>query len=481
MRHIMCARYKKASSCLTLSLLATLIIPAQAAQPDVNQQRKRVNVLEENRPLPPGPGRWNEDYRFLDDPAKRTDFWDPIRYHRLSDSAWIQTGAEVRYRADHIRNPVYGLRGVDKDNFIQQRLQLHSDLHLFDDRLRFFVQLENTRSWNKALYAATDESKNELRQAFFDINGSLLDGRLVTRVGRQELGLGSFVFTNYRDSRNIRLGFDGVRLSYTRGPMKLDAFGLRPIVTGEGSFDDGSNNNVKFYGLYGSAPVYGALKVDAYLFGLETEERALAGLRGREERYTAGVRVFGERHGWDWSWDFAHQSGTLAGADIAAWAVSSESGYTLDGPFKPRLALRIDAASGDDKPGDNKVQVFDPLYPKNGVYGGSGVNTLSNMILIGPRYTFSPTRHMDVELQAFAAWRENKNDGVYLPGMTLVPGTQRSSASRIGTIYNGKIRWALNNNITAILEYGQVQAGSAIEQAGGSDMKYGSLTTVLRF
>lgn len=481
MMHATCSRYKKVSSCLTLALLAGLLIPAQAAQPDVNQQRKRGSVLEKNRPLPPGPPRWNEDYRFLDDPVKRTDFWDPIRYHRFSDSAWIQTGAEVRYRADHIQNPFYGMRGVDKDNFIQQRLQFHSDLHLLDDQLRVFVQLENTRSWNKAIYAATDESKNEVRQAFFDINSSLLDGRLVTRVGRQEMGLGSFVFTNYRDSRNIRLGFDGVRFSYTRGSMKLDAFGLRPIVAGDGSFDDGSNNNVKFYGLYGSSPVYGALNVDAYLFGLETKERSLAGLRGREDRYTTGLRVFGEWSGWDWSWDFAYQTGTLAGADIGAWAVSSESGYTIDNEFKSRLAFRIDAASGDGNPGDNKVQVFDPLYPKNGVYGGSGVNTLSNMILIGPKYTFSPYRQLDVELEAFAAWRENKNDGVYLPGMTQLPGTQGSSASRIGTIYNSKIRWALSNNITAILEYGQVQAGSAIEQAGGNDMKYGSLTTVLRF
>lgn len=178
------------------------------------------------------------------------------------------------------------------------------------------------------------------------------------------MAYGSFAFTNYRDATNIRLSFDGVRVSYTEPDFKIEAFGVRPIVTGESSFDDGSSNNVKFYGLYGTYPISDIFNVDAYGFGIETEQRTLAGLTGSEQRYTGGLRLYGKRAGWDWGWDFAYQGGKLNDADISAWALTGEGGYTLQGNWKPRLALRIDAASGDDKFGDNKIGVFDPLVPK---------------------------------------------------------------------------------------------------------------------
>lgn len=69
----------------------------------------------------------------------------------------------MRYRADTITNPVFGLRGVNTDNYLQQRLQAHSDLHLFNDKLRIFVQVENTKVWSKKILTPVDESNNEFR------------------------------------------------------------------------------------------------------------------------------------------------------------------------------------------------------------------------------------------------------------------------------------------------------------------------------
>ena len=198
-----CAR---ARSCLAFTTLAALLASqGLVAAPSTTLESARpkpLNNLETARPLPPGPPRWAEDYRFLDDPQKRTDPFDGLRYQRLSDSAWLQTGGEARYRFDTIRNPVFGRRGVDTDHYIQQRLQLHADLHLFDDALRAFVQLENTRAWNKALYGPYDQSRTELHQAFIDLNTPLAGGKLMTRIGRQELGYGNQAFVTYRDIRD---------------------------------------------------------------------------------------------------------------------------------------------------------------------------------------------------------------------------------------------------------------------------------------
>lgn len=478
-----CAR---ARSCLAFASLTSLLIGQGAlAAPSTTLESARpkpLNNLETARPLPPGPPRWVEDYRFLDDPAKRTDPFDGLRYQRLSDSAWLQTGGEARYRFDTIRNPVFGRRGVATDHYIQQRLQLHADLHLFDDAVRAFVQLENTRAWNKALYGPYDQSRTELHQAFIDLNTPLAGGKLMTRVGRQELGYGNQAFVTYRDARNIRLNFDGLRLAWSRPDgYRLDAFGLRPVVTGEDSFDDGSNNAVKFYGLYGTLPLAGPLKLDVYGFGLETDQRTLDGLTGAEKRYTAGIRLFGNAGPWDWTWDLAGQTGHLAGAQIRAWGLSSETGYRFTGAWKPRLALRVDAASGDHGLGDDRVGTFDPLYPKNGFYGDSGLTTLANLYLVGPLLTLAPHPTLQLESGLFGVWRQSTEDGVYLPGMTTVPGTVASSARKAGNLWRNNLRWMPTANLTLDLEYSYFQAGAAVRQANGDDTSFLMVATTFRF
>lgn len=471
----------------TLALVATAVAGTAYAQKSAlvtttsNEVKRPANPMEIMRPLPIRPPRWIEDYRFLDDESKRIDFFDPIRYHRLSDTAWIQFGAEARYRADTITNPVFGLTGINQDNYMQQRLQAHSDLHLWDDAFRVFVQIENTRTWNKEVITPVDESRTEFRQAFFDVNLNALGGKVRTRIGRQEMAYGSFAFTNYRDATNIRLSFDGARVTYNGPHFSVEVFGVRPIVTSDSNFDDGSNNNVKFYGLYGTFPISDVFNVDAYGFGLETDQRTLVGVTGSESRYTSGLRLYGKRAGWDWGWDFAHQSGTLGEADIDAWTVTGEAGYTFTGEWKPRLALRLDAASGDDDLGDDEVGVFDPMFPKNGTYGGAGVTTLANNYVVGPVVSFVPRSDMAVHITAYQAWKESTDDGVYVPGMVVAPGTTTTRSSDIGQIYNAELLWRVNPNTTLRFEYGFVRAGEAITEAGGSDLSFGEVTAIWRF
>ncbi|MHA6138748.1 alginate export family protein [Pseudomonas mohnii] len=52
-----------------------------------------------------------------------------------------------------------------------------------------------------------------------------------------------------------------------------------------------------------------------------------------------------------------------ARADIDAWAVSSDSGYTFAGPWKARMGLHVDAASGDED-GDQRAGTVEPLFPR---------------------------------------------------------------------------------------------------------------------
>lgn len=446
----------------------------------IGQCVQAASPLEQSRPGRPGAPRWVEDYRFLDAPAKASDPFDGVRYHRLSESAWLQLGAEARYRADVFNKPFFGLRGLNDDSYLMQRLQAHADLHLFDDAVRTFVQVENTRAFGKDLYSPNDESRNEVRQAFVDFNHDFAQGRYTTRIGRQEMGLGDQAWVTYRDSPNIRLSFDGVRASLNlKDGRKLDAFAFRPLKTGEDSWDDGSNNAVKFYGLYGTLPLTAAWNIDLFAFGLETDDRSLAGETGDEQRYTFGTRVFGRQQALDWSWNLAGQTGHLGNASIRAWALSSDTGYTFAHAWQPRLGMRIDAASGDRELGDGKVNTFDPLFPRNGVYGEASLTTLSNIIVVGPTFGFSPWRTLRFEPGVFEVWKQRAEDGVYMPGMSMLANT-RGTGRHVGTIYRANTRWLATPNLTLDVDLKYYDVSSAIKDAGGEDSSFISLRATFR-
>ncbi|HCD6632158.1 alginate export family protein [Pseudomonas aeruginosa] len=440
------------------------------------------NSLEQERPLRPGQPRWLENYRFLDDPVKRTDPFDSLRFQRLTESSWLQLGGEVRYRVDSIDKPVFGLRGVNDDSAWMQRLQAHADLHLFDDAVRAFVQVENSRAWGKDLLTPNDESKSDVHQAFLDFNRDVDSARFTARIGRQEMGYGALAFVTYRDTPNIRLAFDGARLTYAGGNgYRVDAFAVRPVSPSRDSFDDGSNNNVKFYGLYATVPLGNLGSADLYGFGLEIKERALAGVNGAEKRYTAGTRLFGKNGRYDWSWDLAGQFGHLAGAQIRAWAFVTDTGYSFDGSWRPRVGFRADGASGDRRRGDARIGTFDPLFPRNGVYGEAGLVTLSNALIAGPTVAFWPFSRVRLEPGVFQIWRQTTDDVVYLPGLKSVPGTASSSGRHVGTVYRANARWLANSNLTVDVDYSYYDVGRAISEAGGVDSSFLMTRATFRF
>jgi hypothetical protein len=439
--------------------------------------------VQKARPLRPGIARWAEDYRFLEDPAKRTDPFDAFRYVPFGTGNWATFGGEARYRADSHQQPYFGLRGTDSNSYLQQRLQAYADVHVMDDQFRLFAQLQETRSWRKAIYSPNDQSDTEFQQLFVDWNLSLAGGyKLTTRLGRQELVYGNQVLISDRDAPNLRFNLDGARLMLkTPGGYKIDAFALRPVTYGLKSFDDESSDDIVFAGLYSTFNFSKPWNIDAYALDLETRNRSLAGVTGDEVRYTAGTRIFGKADGYDWTWDIAGQFGHLGDATVHAWAVAGTSGYTFDGPWQPRLGLRTDIASGDSHRGDNRVGTFDPLYGKNGYYGEASITTLANLIAIGPQLAFSPIPALRIEPAVYGVWKQKAQDGVYFTGMGLAPGTTDTSSRRMGTIYKTYVRWLATRNLTVDFDWEYFDVSGSLREAGGKSVHFVSLRPTLRF
>ena len=76
------------------------------------------------------------------------------------------------------------------------------------------------------------------------------------------------------------------------------------------------------------------------------------------------LRYTGKIAAADWDMETMYQTGHVGDKTIAAWAVGSMLGYTLDTPWTPRFGLQVDAASGDRHLNDGRVETFNPLFPE---------------------------------------------------------------------------------------------------------------------
>ena len=85
--------------------------------------------------------RYNEDYSYLKDPDRRTDFWDPIKYIPIGDREdwYVSFGAQLRPWFQFYNNFNFGTT-PGPNAFLTQRYLFHGDFH-FGPNIRFFGQL----------------------------------------------------------------------------------------------------------------------------------------------------------------------------------------------------------------------------------------------------------------------------------------------------------------------------------------------------
>src|SRR6266540_1021371 len=88
--------------------------------------------------------RADEDYSYLRDESRRTDFWDPVKYISLNRTGtwYLSLGGEARERYEYFNHSNWGADPQDNGYFLQ-RYFLHGDLH-FGDHVRLFTQLQSS-------------------------------------------------------------------------------------------------------------------------------------------------------------------------------------------------------------------------------------------------------------------------------------------------------------------------------------------------
>ncbi len=437
------------------------------------------------------PSRYLEDYRYLKDPGRRTDFWDRLKYVPLDDAGavYLSFGGETRQHYESIRNENWGATVKDNNGWYLQRYLFHADLHV-GDRFRLFSQIQSgIETGRSAGPRGVDEDRLDINQLFLDFSPlSSKNKNLTIRIGRQEIIFGSRRFFNYRERPNLRLSHDAVKLMAKMGRVDLTAFAGRPVQISRDYFDNNSGNEHSFWGLYSVTNMMKGdafeQKLDAYYIGLNREQARFDQGTANEIRHSVGSRLWGKYGALDYNFEFMYQFGSFGDATISAYTIASDTGYTwtLGADSKIRFSLRADIYSGDDDPNDADLNAFNPFFPRGKHISQLAATGLINQRDLHPKINIQFNKHWFLTLSTEFIWRDSLDDGIYSIANGLLRTGQVSRARYVGTQPEVELKWQVDRHLDIKGIFIFFDAGPFIrETPPGNDIVYLGTMATYRF
>ena len=416
---------------------------------------------------------YDEDVRYLENPACRTGFLNSLQFIPLrseGENYYLSLGGWIRERGEYVSNPNWS-SSPSGNTYLMQRYFLHMDLHL-GERFRFFGELASSLvdGRNGGPRPGLDEKQLYVHQGFFDL-GLWRSGKdsLTLRAGRHEMALGSENLVSTRDGRNIRRSLNGFRLTWVSGDWTVDAFALKPTLDNSGIFNDPPNHANSFWGVYAVRPfrILPQGNADVYYLGLDNQDVPFDGKgSGREQRQTVGTRLWGTPGHWDYNEEFTFQFGSFGPDNIRAWAVSTETGYRIDSiVLKPRFGLRAVAFSGDQTPASRTLGTFNSIYEKGPYFTYAELFSRRNLIALQPSAELKLSKTVSLTANPAFFWRESTSDGLYAVSGAVIVSGQKSNASYIASQASVQLQWKMNRNLTWFTEYGHFFPGEFLKES----------------
>jgi len=410
--------------------------------------------------------RWDEDYSYLADPAKRSGaWWEPLKYiaSPRTDGMYVTLGDEIRLRYQRIWDNDFASQ-KRTEGYPMLRWLPYADVQA--GRLRFFGQMMASFSGRSAetRSAATDQTGLEVAQAFVDARFPLEDGRLTLRGGREIIEYGAQRLIG-SGGANTKQMFDGALARWERRGWRIDVSALRPVKLQPESFDDRADPARKLWLVYAThAPL------DLYYIGYENVAALFNQGVGRERRHTFGARFLGTRGPWSMDAEANAQTGEFSGASIRAGSANSALRYTAQNfRYQPYIEMRANVISGDRDPRDRRLETFNAMFPTAQYFGDIALFGPANFVNLRPNFglQLDPRTQLSGALTFY--WRQSLGDGIYGPVINLVRGDDGSSARYVGTQAEIALDWAYNRNSSLRLVYNFFAPGRYVKDTGPAD------------
>jgi hypothetical protein len=431
--------------------------------------------------------RYEDNYEYLKDSSNRS-WYDKLKYSPLGKQSahYLSIGGEVRYQYFRISNEEWGDAPRDNDGFVLARYLVHVDIH-YNPSVRLFAQLQSSLSNGRVEEAPPGEQNElDLHQAFVDV--TLIrrpSSTIYFRIGRQEMSYGASRLVSVREGPNTRQAFDGAKLLFVSADVRADVFYTDYVVGREGILNDRPwNNDTHFWGTYWTVDKIPRIqKLDLYYLGIQKKNAHWNDLEGKEMRHSVGARISGKRDRLTYDFEGVYQFGDMASTKIEAWTLSSHTMYTLGNREESTtLALKTELISGDLRTNDEKIQSFNPLFPRGAYFGYAALIGPSNLFDLHPSWTIPLSTSFEADIDYDIFWRYTSADGIYNQDASLMYPAGDRQEKFIGHQISGNIEFIGHDHVFVRTEVTWFHAGDYLNAvSAGKDIFFVGITTRFRF
>ncbi|MEO1803662.1 MAG: alginate export family protein, partial [Bacteroidota bacterium] len=427
--------------------------------------------------------RGEESYTFLKNNDSTSFFLHKLKWIPLNEkeSVALTLGGEYRARLEHFTNEDYT---PTNRTYYAQRLSLHAGLRL-GPCFRVFTELYHGATSDGEIQFQSDVI--DFHQVFLEwsfINQEKARGKL--RLGRQEIGLGTFRLVGIREGPNMRRTFDMARLILQVNKASLNLIYGKEVSINFGAFDnraflfDADLVAPSLWGVYYQRPLFqGIGKLDLYYLGFYAKVSNFNDVIGEEIRHSIGARSFGEVGNLTYNTEVIVQLGDLAGNQIVAYDLETDWTYQLSSRWwKPRVGLRLDWSSGDRQQGDGRIGTFNPFFVNPAIYSLAAVNTPANILSFHPNLTLYPCEDFSIFMDYALFYRTQVNDGLYVPPRFLSRPADGRPERHVGDVLGVQITYELSRNMTFDVRSSYFIAGRFLEATGPSENTFYVAPTV---
>jgi hypothetical protein len=145
----------------------------------------------------------------------------------------------------------------------------------------------------------------------------------------------------------------------------------------------------------------------------------------------------------------------------------------------PRLGLKADVISGDGNLNDNRLETFNPLFPKLPYFNEANNIAPSNLLDLQPNVTLTFANNLTANVAWNPLWKQREADAFYAPPLTPVNGTSGSAGRFIGQQVSALLEWQATEHLSVAATYVHFTPGNALKQASRPRRRFrGSLGAI---
>jgi hypothetical protein len=400
-------------------------------------------------------------------------FYDNLKSFKLSENSILNFGGSYRFQTEAFINEQFNAT-IEKetDAWYLHRLMLHGHLKI-GNQLELFGELNSSLIHSKENIIPVDKDELSVNQLFVKYH---INKNWSVLVGRQNIRLGSGRLIDVREGPNVRLSFDMIQLSFVDENTKIQSFYSIPVKQVSGVFDNTSlESNESLSALYWTQNWSNKTSTDFYFLYKKEENKIWSSGFGDDERFSLGLRHFGNWNGFTYNNEFVYQFGKFENQNISAWTAS----FNIERQFLfGDIGVKTELISGDGK--NRALNTFDGLYPRGAYFGRVARFGPSNLIDFHPYYN-TKIGKFNLEFDYVAFWRYSTFDGIYGPSLMLdYPSINNKSF--IGHQFGGIVSYEINNFLSVELESNIIIPGAFLQESNLNDNLYHFvLTTELKF